>query len=201
MSTRSATNKRTTEHEVTGVARRSAASAKPARAAAGSVRVVPSSSKARRQQQARGEDLSNLSKEERKARKREIRNEEDRVYAASNYLMKSDEDYKRRRIVWWVLLGLGVGFIFVLWIMLYVAGQQNQINSMAQLVLIVLSYVAIISAFVYDFIRIRPIRNMYRDQAEGMTQKQLISLMERAAAEEDHKRAEKEAKKAAKKNK
>lgn len=57
MSTRSATNKRTQSHEVTGVARKSAASAKPARQAASSVRVVPASSKARRKELEKGENL------------------------------------------------------------------------------------------------------------------------------------------------
>ena len=57
MSTRSATNKRTQFHEVTGVARKSAASAKPARQAASSVRVVPASSKARRKELEKGENL------------------------------------------------------------------------------------------------------------------------------------------------
>ena len=68
MSTRSATNKRTQSHEVTGVARKSAASAKPARQAASSVRVVPASSKARRKELEKGENLEGLSKEEKRAR-------------------------------------------------------------------------------------------------------------------------------------
>ena len=71
MSTRSATNKRTQSHEVTGVARKSAASAKPARQAASSVRVVPASSKARRKELEKGENLEGLSKEEKRARKAE----------------------------------------------------------------------------------------------------------------------------------
>ena len=49
-------------------------------------------------------------------------------------------------------------------------------------------------AFIYDFVRIRPLRNMYRAKAEGMTDKQMTALIEKAAAEEDRKRAEKAAK-------
>ena len=60
MSTRSATNKRTQSHEVTGVARKSAASAKPARQAASSVRVVPASSKARRKELEKGAKVNKL---------------------------------------------------------------------------------------------------------------------------------------------
>ena len=61
MSMRSATNKRTLEQEYTGATRKGAGSAKPARAAAGSVRVVPASSKARRTAAVRGESLVGLS--------------------------------------------------------------------------------------------------------------------------------------------
>ena len=90
MSTRSATNKRTQSHEVTGVARKSAASAKPARQAASSVRVVPASSKARRKELEKGENLEGLSKEEKRARKAKQRAKEDRIYTVSNILLKQD---------------------------------------------------------------------------------------------------------------
>ena len=60
MSMRSATNKRTQNREYAGATRKSAASAKPARAAAGSVRVVPASAKERRREAERGESLEGL---------------------------------------------------------------------------------------------------------------------------------------------
>ena len=127
MSTRSATNKRTQFHEVTGVARKSAASAKPARQAASSVRVVPASSKARRKELEKGENLEGLSKEEKRARK-----------------------------------------------------QRPRVSSYRDL-----------GDFIYDFARIRPLRNMYRAQAEGMSENKLNALIERAAAEEDKKDSKK----------
>ena len=104
MSTRSAQNKRTQDklqgESRQGMARKSASSAKPARAAASSVRVVPASAKAKRAAAERTEDLSGLSKEEKKARKAEIRRQEDRVYTASNALLKEDKDYVRLRRIW-----------------------------------------------------------------------------------------------------
>lgn len=108
MSTRSATNKRTQSHEVTGVARKSAASAKPARQAASSVRVVPASSKARRKELEKGENLEGLSKEEKRARKAKQRAKEDRIYTVSNILLKQDEDYTKRRRIWWAVLTIGM---------------------------------------------------------------------------------------------
>lgn len=199
MSTRSATNKRTQSHEVTGVARKSAASAKPARAAASSVRVVPASSKARRKEIEKGEDLSNLSKEEKRERKAKQRAQEDRIYTVSNILLKRDEDYLKRRKVWWGLLGAGMVLVVVVWVSLYAASQaaSKQMGTI-QMVGIVLAYVVIIGAFIYDFARIRPLRNLYRSQAEGMSENKLNSFIEREAAEEDRRRAEREAKKASK---
>ena len=200
MSTRSASNKRTQSHEVTGVARKSAASAKPARAAASSVRVQPATAKDRRKKLEKGESLEGLTKQEKKARKQELRAEEDRRYTASTILLKQDEDYTKRRRVWWALLGAGMLIIIALWIWLFgLSGNGGKVTSGVQMAAIVIAYAVIIAAFVYDFIRIRPIRNMYRDQVEGMSTNKLNALIERAAAEEDRKRAEKEAAKADKK--
>lgn len=201
MSTRSPMNQRSQSREGKGFMRKSATSAKPARAAAGSVRVEASSSKARRKDREKGEDLSNLSKEEKRARKQQVRAQEDRVYSATNILMKNDADYLKRRRVWWALLGVGMGIIVLLWIWLFAGGKGGNITSAAQVAVIVVAYVIIIAAFIYDFARIRPLRNTYRQRAEGMSQRALTALIEKAAAEDDQKRAEREAKKAAKKNK
>ena len=183
MSTRSATNKRTQSHEVTGVARKSAASAKPARQAASSVRVVPASSKARRKELEKGENLEGLSKEEKRAR-------EDRIYTVSNILLKQDEDYTKRRRIWWAVLAIGMVLVVAIWASLYFA-PGGTVSSPVQMVGIVLSYVIILGDFIYDFVRIRPLRNMYRTQAEGMFENKLNALIERAAAEEDKKDSKK----------
>ena len=121
MSTRSATNKRTQSHEVTGVARKSAASAKPARQAASSVRVVPASSKARRKELEKGENLEGLSKEEKRARKAKQRAKEDRIYTVSNILLKQDEDYTKRRRIWWAVLAIGMVLVVAIGASLYFA--------------------------------------------------------------------------------
>ena len=121
MSTRSATNKRTQSREVNGVARKSAASAKPARQAASSVHVVPASSKARRKELEKGENLEGLSKEEKRARKAKQRAREDRIYTVSNILLKQDEDYTKRRRIWWAVLAIGMVLVVAIWASLYFA--------------------------------------------------------------------------------
>ena len=150
MSTRSATNKRTQSHEVTGVARKSAASAKPARQAASSVRVVPASSKARRKELEKGENLEGLSKEEKRARKAKQRAKEDRIYTVSNILLKQDEDYTKRRRIWWIVLAIGMVLVVAIWASLYFA-PAGMVSSPVQMVGIVLSYVIILGDFIYDF--------------------------------------------------
>lgn len=195
MSTRSANNKRNQDKlqgvSGTGMARKSASTAKPARAAAGSVRVVPTTAKAKRAAAERGEDLSNLSKEEKKARKAELRREEDRIYTASSQLMKEDPDYPRLRRIWWVLLAIGIAALIGTWVMLAVMGQEGMATSAgqtAQFALIIAAYAAIIIAFIFDFMKIRPIRNACREKAAGMTAAKLDEVIARSVAPKDDKR-------------
>lgn len=173
-----------------GLRAKSAASAKPARQAASSVRVVPASSKARRKELEKGENLEGLSKEEKRARKAKQRAKEDRIYTVSNILLKQDEDYTKRRRIWWIVLAIGMVLVVAIWASLYFA-PAGMVSSPVQMVGIVLSYVIILGDFIYDFARIRPLRNMYRAQAEGMSENKLNALIERAAAEEDKKDSKK----------
>lgn len=195
MSTRSANNKRNQEKlqgmSGSGMARKSASSAKPARAAAGSVRVVPTSAKAKRAAAERGEDLSNLTKEEKKARKAELRRAEDRVYTASSQLMKEDEGYLRLRRIWWVLLAIGIAALVGMWVLLAVMGEQDMASGngqTAQIALLVIAYAAIIIAFIFDFVKIRPIRNACREAAAGMSEAKLDAVIARSVSPKDNKR-------------
>ncbi|MDY2777475.1 MAG: hypothetical protein SOU51_03770 [Collinsella sp.] len=202
MSTRSPMNKRNQEREGSGMTRKSAASAKPARAAAASVRVVPASSKEKRRQLERGEDLSGLSREEKKARKKELRLREDRIYTAANVLMKQDEDYMKRRKIFWVAMVLGLVFIAIGWSFLMLFGDTpNKEYQTLEIVAIALAYACIIGGFIYDMVRIRPIRNRCRATAEGMSESKLTDVLENAASKDEQKRAEREAKKLARKGK
>ena len=190
MSTRSATNKRTQSREVTGVARKSAASATPARQAAFSVLVVSCSSMARLKLFESVESREGLSLVVKRARYAKLRAKEDRIYTVSNILLKQDEDYTKRRRIWWIVLAIGMVLVVAIWASLYFA-PAGMVSSPVQMVGIVLSYVIILGDFIYDFVRIRPLRNMYRTQAEGMSDNKLNALIERSAAEEDKKDSKK----------
>ena len=184
--------------ERTGMARKSASSAKPARAAASSVRVQASSSQSRRKQREQGEDLSGLSREEKRARKQQRRMQEDRIYTAAQTLMKEDFEYNRYRRVWWVLLGLGIAGIVVTWVAMALVSNGNasqEAMQVMQIAGIVVAYAAIIIAFIFDFIKVRPIRNQCRTIAEGMSDAKLNAVIEKGAAEADRKKAAKASKK------
>ena len=151
---------------------------------------MPASSKARRKELEKGENLEGLSKEEKRARKAKQRAKEDRIYTVSNILLKQDEDYTKRRRIWWIVLAIGMVLVVAIWASLYFA-PGGTVSSPVQMVGIVLSYVIILGDFIYDFVRIRPLRNMYRTQAEGMSENKLNALIERSAAEEDKKDSKK----------
>lgn len=175
------------------MARKSAASAKPARAAAGSVRVVPSSAKARRKEAERGESLAGLSREEKRARKQEERRRDDRIYTASNIMLKKDPEYKHLRTIFWVLLAIGMVIIIAVWAMMFGLDEQAVQDTYAiQLGGVIVAYVFIIGTFIFDFVKIRPLRNFYRSQAEGMPEKKVIALIEQDAAEPKGKKGDKD---------
>ena len=202
MSTRSPMNKRTQEQlreGRSGMARKSAASAKPARAAASSVRVVPASSKARRNQAERGESLAGLSREEKRARRQEARAHDDRVYAASNILMRENPAYAQQRMVWMAFMVVGVVFILIAFALLATVGPQADTTfQIMQYGAVGIAYVAGIGGFIFDFVKIRPIRNEARSKAEGMTDARLDAVLERGAKTQEAKRAAKKEKRASK---
>ena len=183
MTIRSATNKRTQNREYAGATRKSAASAKPARTAASSVRVVPASSKARRKEAERGESLEGLSREEKRARKQQERARNDRIYTASNILLKQDDEYHKLRRFFWIILGAAIALTIIVWVSLFVLDvQASEFTNTFQVVGMVLAYILVFGAFIFDFVKIRPLRNYYRSQAEGMTEKRMLEVIEKDAA-------------------
>lgn len=198
MSQRSATNPRNTnrDEQVTGMARKSASSAKPATANSGTVRVVATSGKEKREQMEKGENLEGLSKEEKKARKAERRQEEDRILAASDALMKADPVYVHRNFISWIIMAISiVGLVAML-----IISNLSDSSSTLQIVCLVIGYGGLIVAIIYDMVRVRPIRNQYQTIAASMSESKLDSVLEKAAADEERKNLEKEAKKKAKKD-
>lgn len=192
MSIRSANNKRTQNHEYTGAARKSASSAKPARAAASSVRVVPATSKERRRELQQGESLEGMSKEEKKARKQEMRLREDRMMSAANILMKRDDEYNKKRYIFWALVIVGMVVALAVWLLMSFSPTIGQ-SPVVQFGGIIIAYAAVIGGFIYDLVAIRPIRNYYKATVAGMTDRKVLDVLEESAKEDERKRAEKKA--------
>ena len=161
----------------TGFSKRSAARAKPAREAAGSVRTT------------NAKDSSSMSKEERKAARNARRSEQDVAYDATQIVLDQQPGYKTaRRISWGTMI---VGMVFAIasfLIMQYMqrGGAASESLAALSIGLMVLAYVSIIGSFVYDYIKVRPMRKKAEETTSGMTQKR----MKRMIAENEARKAE-----------
>ena len=187
------------ESAPSGMTRKSLSKGKPARPAAQGVRVVSASGKRK------ATPAKPLTKEERKARRRAEREEEDQVANISNILMKQDPEYLKLRRIWWVLLGVGFVFILGTFALSTVAGNNGTgaydtttTLGLASVVLLVVSYILIIGAFVFEFAKIRPLRNAAMAKVHGMSQKRRQAVINAEYEAEERKRAEKAARKAKK---
>lgn len=189
MSQRSVTNPRNTKGDKSNVARKSAASAKPARTAGGSVRSAPANSNA-----------AGLSREQRKASRDLERAQEDQIREVSQILCDSNPTYVRRRRIWWVLVGFGLGMVLVSTVIAFVLKQTDMgtPGGMAGTVVLVLAYAGIIAGLVYDFVRIRPLRREADARAKSMRDKKRAEVI---AKNQEERAAKKAARKARKGNK
>lgn len=113
------------------------------------------------------------------------------MYSAANILMKNDEEYRSKRRIFWAFMGVGVVAIFLVWFLLMGIAPTLPANvlSTAQIVGLVLAYGFVIGAFVFDLVKIRPIRNFYKAQVAGMTDRKVLEVLE--SAEKDSKKGAK----------
>lgn len=160
-----------------GIARRSAAKAKPAREAASGVRVVSTSGASKRS------SSRPLTKEERQADRAERQRVQDRIVMASNAMLAHDPTYKSRRRIWWGLIIAGLVGTALSFIVMYGtpqnAGEQLRTNmGIVAIVALVIAYGGIIGALIYEFVRIRPLRNAMDAKARGMSAKRLDAIIQ-----------------------
>lgn len=177
------------KRESAGFSKRSTARAKPVSSAASSVRVV-SAEDAKMGRS--GKKTSEMTKEERKAERAAVRDREDLLTSAASILLKRDEEYKRNQRIWWILLGIGLALSLIALGVNYLLshGQQSEQLVVVAMVTIVMAYVCIISAFIFDLVKSRPIRRRVDGEVKSMSRKKLEQIVREDAEE-----------KAAKKNK
>lgn len=198
MSQRSPLNPRNTKDEVAGVAKKSAARAKPARGASESVRVVSSgSTKSHKGSSDAG------TKEEKRERKEAQRQEEDRINVVTNLMLKQDEEYTRRRRVWWALIAIGlVMTIASAFMMLAFPTASNDSTTpigIISIVILVLAYVVIIGAFGWDYFKVRKLHDAAEQKSKSMSPKKRQAIIDADFAAQAEAKAAKEAAKQGKK--
>lgn len=198
MSQRSPFNKRNqpqTEDEKkssSGITRKSPTKAKPVREAAGSVRVV-----AKKKNPDGSTSTVGMTKEEKKEVRRAEREEEDIFNSLTNAMLKADELYTSRRRMWWVFLGLGLVFVVAAFVSGYIGAPDGSnmydlstTGGVLSVVSLVLAYVFIITSLVYEWMKIRPIRNEKQDKVTSLSPKKRRAMLADLYEADERKRAE-----------
>lgn len=199
MSQRSPFNKRNqpqTEDEKkssSGITRKSPTKAKPVREAASSVRVV-----AKKKNPDGSTSTVGMTKEEKKEVRRAEREEEDIFNSLTNAMLKADELYTSRRRMWWVFLGLGLVFVVAAFVSGYIGAPDGSnmydlstTGGVLSVVSLVLAYVFIITSLVYEWMKIRPIRNEKQDKVTSLSPKKRRAMLADLYETDERKRAEK----------
>lgn len=199
MSQRSPFNKRNqpqTEDEKkssSGITRKSPTKAKPVREAASSVRVV-----AKKKNPDGSTSTVGMTKEEKKEARRAEREEEDIFNSLTNAMLKADELYTSRRRMWWVFLGLGLVFVVAAFVSGYIGAPDGSnmydlstTGGVLSVVSLVLAYVFIITSLVYEWMKIRPIRNEKQDKVTSLSPKKRRAMLADLYEADERKRAEK----------
>lgn len=164
--------------------RRTGASAKPSREKAAGVKIIPSSDSARYDQKRAG--MRSGTKAERKAKRQEVRSHDDMVEFVGNYLMHKDPSYAKMRRTWWIMLGVGFLCVLLAWAFTLIAGNtHNQAFTVPAFVFMVLSYVLIIAAVVFDFWKIGKMRKKYNAEVHGYTDKKLRRMVQEEERERE----------------
>lgn len=199
MSQRSPFNKRNqpqTEDEKkssSGITRKSPTKAKPVREAASSVRVV-----AKKKNPDGSTSTVGMTKDEKKEVRRAEREEEDIFNSLTNAMLKADELYTSRRRMWWVFLGLGLVFVVAAFVSGYIGAPDGSnmydlstTGGVLSVVSLVLAYVFIITSLVYEWMKIRPIRNEKQDKVTSLSPKKRRAMLANLYEADERKRAEK----------
>ena len=176
-----------------GITRKSPTKAKPVREAASSVRVV-----AKKKNPDGSTSTAGMTKEEKKEVRRAEREEEDIFNSLTNAMLKADELYTSRRRMWWVFLGLGLVFVVAAFASGYIGSPDGSnmydlstTGGVLSVVSLVLAYVFIITSLVYEWMKIRPIRNEKQDKVTSLSPKKRRAMLADLYEADERKRAEK----------
>lgn len=176
-----------------GITRKSPTKARPVREAASSVRVV-----AKKKNPDGSTSTVGMTKDEKKEVRRAEREEEDIFNSLTNAMLKADELYTSRRRMWWVFLGLGLVFVVAAFVSGYIGAPDGSnmydlstTGGVLSVVSLVLAYVFIITSLVYEWMKIRPIRNEKQDKVTSLSPKKRRAMLADLYEADERKRAEK----------
>ncbi len=180
------TSEETERPSYSAFGRKSAATAKPVREAAASVRVSGSGSGS----------SAPKSKEEKRAARARQREREDIRSRGFEAMLRADPDYHRAERVWWVFLGLGFVATIITLVLSYMVPESRDLNTvvgMISAIMLVFAYFCIFGSVIYSFFKMRPLRKKIEAKVAGMTDKKLNDFYLERQAEYDRKRAERKA--------
>lgn len=179
-----------------GMTRKSPTKAKPVRDAGSSVRIVT------KKNPDGSTSTAGMTKEEKKEVRRAEREEEDIFNTLTNALLKRNELYAKRRRVWWVFLVLGLVFVVCSFASGYIGASDgsNMYNlqttgGILSVISLALAYVFIITSLVYEWMKIRPLRNETQDKVASLSPKKRREQLANLHDEEERERAEKKSSK------
>lgn len=203
MSQRSSQNARTQKQmtgDAKGMTRKGAGSARPSRDAATTVRTVaPGKARAKtgsgKSSAGGGLFGGNSHKKEERRLERERR---DREALVANIEVKKHPRYATYRRVWWVLLGLGLFMTIVCWIVMAANPETSRdpysTMGMASTGSLIAAYACILAGFIFDWIKIRPMRRNAEKTAAQMSDKKLNAVIEEDYEQREAAKAAKTAK-------
>ena len=166
-----------------GMAKKSAASAKPATRKSGTVR---------KGSIYKEKAPVELTKEEKKAAKKEANAEFDRMNAVANVLLESNEAYNALRRKWWWSIIVGLALAGISWITLRKnQASPDQTQHLISIVTLALSYVFIIGAMIFDIKKIKPLRNAAADKAKSYSRRKQEEILREAEARKNKKKESK----------
>ena len=100
--------------------------------------------------------------------------------------------------MWWVFLGLGLVFVVAAFVSGYIGAPDGSnmydlstTGGVLSVVSLVLAYVFIITSLVYEWMKIRPIRNEKQDKVRSLSPKKRRAMLADLYEADERKRAEK----------
>lgn len=165
-----------------GFTRRSASKAKPRRQVAAGVHKVSSD----------GKSKTNMSKEEKKAERKREREKDDLRYNVTQKILEERPEYKKARKVWWAFLIVGLVFMAIAFFQYTFVSNANGTAPMwmafSAMICMIIAYIVLILGLIYDWRTIRPMRKDVDKYVRSMSEKRLITAINKESKNKSKKK-------------